>query len=394
MGIADYKYLAEQSEQKVYDNIKISSINKQYLKDFLLAYDVSDARKNIFLKQIVPILEQTRDLKKDYQDKNLINKIFKDLRNSKSPAYYSTIVTCSLRFVRWLNNGNKPIGFNDIKSISKSKQKRDLKPSDMLTWEDGLEMIKNTPSIQMKAIIGVQLSTGLRPGEFIDLKYGDIENKRNYLVAHVKGKTGSRQVIIDKGSPYLSQWLSEHPTKKRDDSLWIIETPKNSHKKKAHPEMKYTYEAICKRIKTISERANIKKPIDFYNFRHSCAVLMSKWNVPVEVRAKNMGHSIKMHVDTYGRLSVDDDLDSFDKANGLTKEEVKRKSNQTCKICSMINEPELTHCKKCNSPLSLEVALKSEQDTKEQLDSLSLKMKQLEKALQIIELSNKGIIKK
>lgn len=386
MGIVDYKHLSEVSLKKVLTNKDISDTNKEHLKDFLLAYDVSYARKNIFLKQIGKLLEAVPDIKKDMQDKKKMNAIFNQFREDLSPAYYSTVVNCAIRFVRWLNNNEKPHGFTDIKNVSKSKQKRDLKPSDMITWEDGLEMIKHATSIQMKAVIGVQLSTGMRPSEFIDLKYGDIEQKRHYLVAHVNGKTGARQVIIDKGSPYLSQWLAEHPTKKRDDSLWVMEVPKNSHaKKRIHSDNKYSYEAICKRIRTIGARAGIDKPLDFYNFRHSCAVLMAKWNIPVETRAKNMGHSIKMHIDTYGRLSVDDDLDRFDVANGISKEKEKAKANHICKICSTINEPSLTHCKKCNSPLSLEIALKSEQDIKERFESMQKKMEQFEKAIAYLE---------
>jgi len=393
MGIVDYEYLAKVSERQLMKNKRISQINKTHLKEFLSAYDVSPARRNIFLKQIGKLLETTLDIKKEMTDSKKINSIFEQYRLNLSPAYYSTIVSCALRFVRWLNDEDKPEGFKDIKNVSKSKQKRNLKPSDMITWEDGLELIQNAPSIQLKAIIGTQLSTGLRPSEFIDLKYGDIELKRSYLVAYVTGKTGSRQVIIDKGSPYLSQWLSEHPTKKRNDPLWIMETPKNSHTKRKHFQNKYNYEAIVKRIKTIGERANINKPLDFYNFRHSSAVLMAKWGIPVEIRAKNMGHSIKMHIETYGRLCLDDDLDLFDKANGLNKQEEEHQANNVCKICSTINESGLSHCKKCNSPLSLVVALESERDTKEKLDSLQEQMTKLQDALKVLDLAKAGVLK-
>ena len=80
---------------------------------------------------------------------------------------------------------HKPKGFKDIKGIPKIKQKRKLNPEDMVTWEDGEKLINSTNSMQLKAVLATQLDGGFRPSEFIDLKYGDIIQKNDFIIVSI-----------------------------------------------------------------------------------------------------------------------------------------------------------------------------------------------------------------
>lgn len=374
MPIVDYKHNAELAEKQFFEDKTINNNNKEFVRQFLEVYNVSHARKSIFLKHIKFLLQKTNDISKDMKDRDKMNKTFKDLRESLGSSYYSTIVNVSLRFCRWLNdklndNENKPKGFKDIKNTPKKAQKRSLNPSDMITWADGLKLIKQTMSIQIKAVLMTQLDGGLRPSEFIDLKHGDCVRKKDFIIVTVKdGKTGSRLVTLYKSVPYLQAWLNAHPTKKKDDPLWLQE--KNTHGEI----IKFHYPALQKRIRQLGERAGIDKPLDFYNLRHSACVISKLDNVPEELAAAKFGHSIEYYTGTYGRLSSEDNMKRYAKVYGNAEEENKKKvltENIVCQRCDKINPPNTEFCEKCNAALSLGKALEVEKEGEDKIKSLT-----------------------
>ena len=153
MPILDYQHRAETAKKTLLARQDITTANKTTLNSFLDRYNVSAARLNIFVKHIVFLLAGTKNIRQDMQNRALINQLFQKLRKDLSINYYSTVVNCSKAFVRWLNDGDMPKGFKDITSISKKKQKRDLKAEDMITWEDCLKLIATAKTTQLKAII-------------------------------------------------------------------------------------------------------------------------------------------------------------------------------------------------------------------------------------------------
>jgi len=387
MPIIDYKHNAELAEIEFFKHEDITKKNKDLVKQFLEVYDVSPARKAIFLKHIKLLLQKTDDISQDMNDRDKINKIFKQLRDELNLSYCSTVINVSLRFVRWLNDRlnddeNKPKGFKDIQNLSKKKQKRALKPSDMITWEDGQKLIKQTNSIQIKAVLMMQLDGGFRPSEFIDLKHGDCERKKDFIIVTVRdGKTGSRLVTLYKSVPYLFAWLQNHPTKKNNDPLWVQE--KNTHGKI----IQFHYPALQKRIRQLGERANIDKPLDFYNLRHSACVISKLDNVPEELAAEKFGHSIEYYTGTYGRLSSEDRMKRYSKVYGNGEEEEAKKKdtkNIECQRCGTINLPGsdgAEFCTKCNAALNLGKALEVEKENENKVKELiKEQFKQLIKA--------------
>jgi hypothetical protein len=143
---------------------------------------------------------------------------------------------------------------------------------------------------------------------------------------------------------------------------------------------RYTYAAIMKRAKTLFERANIKKPHDLYNLRHSSCVLDKLDNLPVELAAQRHGHSVKFFTETYGRLSVEDIADRFRLHYGEVEEKKQLEKNIMCERCGNVNEPGEEFCKQCNSPLSLKKALEVEKDKEDRLTKIEKMMEILARA--------------
>lgn len=384
MPIIDYYRLAKKTEAQLFSNPKISDANKKIIKKFLVIYDVSDARKDIFLRHIQFFLSRIDDANEAMKSRDIINSVFYDLRNKLSTNVYVTVVNVTKRLLRWLNDGSTPIGFKDIKPIPKAKLLRKLNTEDMVNWEDGLKMIAKTNSVQFKAIIATQLDGGFRPSEFSDLNLNDISFKKEFCVVHIRnGKTGPRNVILWRAVPYLIRWYQNHPGKKKDP-LWVQEYGTKSNIKRC------SYHSMVKRIKEIARKASIDKPFDFYNLRHSAYVIAKLDNIPEEEAAKKFGHSVSFYTNTYGRLTTEDSMERLSKVYGL---EIKKKEVQKsvlCSKCEYVNEPESEFCEKCGSVLSVRKAieLQHEQDAvkheltnvKEQLQDINSFMNEITKA--------------
>jgi len=76
MPITDYEHRAELSRKRFFNNSNISKKNKKAMEKFLVAYDVSHARRVIFFDKIRVLLERTPDILRDMHNRDKINGIF------------------------------------------------------------------------------------------------------------------------------------------------------------------------------------------------------------------------------------------------------------------------------------------------------------------------------
>ena len=90
MPIADYKERARRSEKYLMDDPNIPEENIKILHRFLMAYDVSDARKTIFLQKIRPLLAEFNPVESALTERDHINEFFAGLRQRYSPATYAS----------------------------------------------------------------------------------------------------------------------------------------------------------------------------------------------------------------------------------------------------------------------------------------------------------------
>ena len=361
MPIADYTKRARKAEKRLFENPNIPDTTKRILQRFLISYDVSDARKIIFVEKIRPLLIEFDPIESALSERDNINQFFANIRNHYSHSTYVTYFKVSQRFLTWLNDGEKPSSLKDIKPGKSAKSKRNLKPEDMVSWKDGQLISNATLSIQIKAAVQSQLDCGFRPSEFIDLRYGDVEVHKGLLVFHVQdGKTGPRTVVAQRCVPAMLKWLENHPTKNAYDPLWIQEHNILESKSGKLSVTPYPYSALAKRVKEIGQKAGIIKPLDFYNFRHSSCVLDKADNLPVDLAAERHGHSVKEFVGTYGRLSIKDVVHRFKSHYGTDDTEpVKLMQHQTCPACKTVNTETQNWCSACGTPLNTSGAIES-----------------------------------
>jgi len=371
MPAKDYEAEKERYKKAFYSNRKINPKHKDLVKKYISCKEnsVSPARLGIIFRFLPYFLEKINDVKKDMRHRDKINEVFNKIRKQVSPSIFNTVINVSKTFCRFYNDEETPKGFKGIKTDSKS-DKRKLNPADMVTWEDALKLISLTKDVQLQAIIATQLDGGFRPSEFVDLNYGDLELHKDIILVYVRdGKTGPRPVQLYHANPFIHRWINAHPTKKKNDSLWL--------QSDGDKWVKYDFHAMDMRVRRLSKLAKLEKPFDFYNLRHSACVLAKKDNLPTDLAAAKFGHSVKFFTETYGRLSVDDNIKRMRKHFGMVEDEEKKENNQICPKCSLINQPNSTHCEKCQSPLTLGQALKEREDSLK----LGEKMEQMEKSM-------------
>lgn len=302
----DYAARLAKRETDFFDNPKIADDIKTNVRRFLLTYHVSDARKTMFFEKF-SLIAQSIDTMQDLEYRDTVNKLFFDLHRRFSKATYHTYVSIAIRFMRWVHEGERPRSFCDIKAPGAKYLTRNLKPSDMITWEEGVQLSNWTYSIQFKAQILTQLDGGFRPSEFEALKFGNIRVEEDAIIAFVDGgKTGRRVVVLRRCREYLLHWLDVHPSKNPEDPLWVLENPTLSRKAYSEDVIPNDYVSIRNRLNRLAKKHGFKKPVDFYNLRHSSCVLDKLDNLPVDLAAERHGHSVKHFTETYGRLSPGD----------------------------------------------------------------------------------------
>lgn len=355
MPIINYEQRAERELWRLLNDTEISATNKELLQKFLAIYEVTPARRAIFLERMRPLLRAAPEVAKTVRDREAMNALFHQLRQRYRPSTYATLLNVSLRFARWVTGQRRPSGFKDLKPPARKDSKRQLDPHDMISWEEGLALAGATQDVQMKAIVLTQLDAGLRPSEFVDLLYGDVAVRNQLILIYVRrGKTGSRTVILHRAVPHFLPWYQAHPTKAKNDPLWVAD---RALRPGAQVVRRYQYAAMCKRVRLMGRRIGLDKPLDFYNLRHSSCALDKIDNLPLDLAADRHGHSVKHFTEVYGRLNIDEISNRFLKHYGKAEITSDRLDNLICPRCAWMNKPDDTCCSRCAAPLTLREAL-------------------------------------
>ena len=397
MPALNYEILAERAKQRLLQDELISEKNKIYVRQFIKSYHTSKARQQIVFAHLRHFLQKSNDIKIDMHSKDVMNRIYYQLLKEK-PSYFETIRNVSRMFTTRLNN-DVPVDalVNVLKKFPRKPNKRDLDREDMISWDDGLKFINGTNNLQLKGIIAMQLDAGLRPSEFVDLDFGDIERKQDFIVIKVKGgKTGKREVPSWRCVPHILRWLHNHPTKKNQDPLWLLEIQINGSYKR------YDYRAMQKRVKELAKKVGIKQPVDFYSLRHSSCFLDKVDNIPLDIAADRHGHSVKYFLEIYGKLTIDDTINRIKKHNGGEAiEKKKAEQNINCSRCNFVNDPETEICEKCGAALTVKKAIEIDKSKSSELISIKKSMEKMRKKLEAKNKKDefifkiiKGLIKK
>lgn len=372
-----------ESELEKLKKADISSNNKQLIKRFC---DHKLGDKGISLVRVVKQLSQLKQLSKwfgkdlDKVEREDISKILAMINTSAlcvrriksgdkiyetKPQKYSVwtrkdYLMIIKEFFRWLHGKTTPL----VEDLSMEFDKR-TQIRNIVTNEHIEQVLKSTESLKDRAFLSLLHESGARIGEILNMKIKDITKQNGFTKVRLNGKTGERHILIITSVPYIYRYLETHPLKDKPEShLWICEDARRKNKP-------LEYMGAKRIIERCLERAKLSHlPSNPHHFRHSRATINANWMTETQM-CLYFGWTLGSdQVSTYVHASGRDADKAILRMNGLEQEEKVDLPNKpkTCPICKTVNESIASFCCNCGKPLTLKIALESEERIKEETD--------------------------
>jgi len=268
------------------------------------------------------------------------------------------------KFYKWLNGGEEcsPVARWIPTKISKSNYKM---PEELLTEEEVKKMVEFAPTIRDKAFVITLYETGCRNGEMLSLKLKHISFESQGTILRVHGKTGDRRVMVITSTPYLRDWINNHPTKDDPNApLWIMSDG-----------VGLTQAASAALLRRIAERAKITKKVNPHNFRHTRATHLANHLTEAQMKQYLGWTQSSDMAAVYVHLSGRDTDNAILGMHGLKREDKKESQKLKplkCMRCNEINKSTSKFCDKCGAILDLSTAIEFEKQQKDEKDILHL----------------------
>jgi site-specific recombinase XerD len=164
---------------------------------------------------------------------------------------------------------------NDLELTRPSKSR---KLPIVISQEEIMTILKQTPNIKHKAIIALLYCCGLRISELLNLVIADIDIDRKQLfIRESKGRKDRYVGLADSFLPLLSNYLTSYRPK-----YYFVEGVNNK---------KYSAESIRKFLKKSCFNAGIKKRVTPHTLRHSYATHLLENGVDIRHIQSLLGHS-------------------------------------------------------------------------------------------------------
>lgn len=196
-----------------------------------------------------------------------------------------------------------------FKDVVVERQKNDINPTELLTYEEAKRLINVATMERDRCIISVLYESGMRIGELMALRVGMVElNEQrqdvSFHIPNMKGKgtkTGARTVVCLEVFGYVQDWLKCHP----------IPLP-------AEKFINISQSGVDKQVRRLVKRAEINKPANLHNFRHSaitnaCILKMQ----PYDISMRFWGIPNSNMLSVYIHLSQQVQADAYRDAKGM-----------------------------------------------------------------------------
>jgi len=281
-----------------------------------------------------------------------------------SPQTVQGIIVVLRRFYQWLRA--KPEEYEEwrrehtyppeVSWLKETIKLNEMETKVTLSDDEVKALINASNDPMVRAFISLEDELGARPSEILNLRIGDIVKDGNDVIVNIRqGKTGYRSIPIIKSVSLLFQWLEIHPLKNDPNaSLWLSRSNRNRFQK-------WSYRACDKALKLLAKKANIKKDVSIYTFRHTSATRDAKLGFTEAQLCLKYGWKIGSRVPAvYLHLSAKDLRDVVRNIYGGKPLEPPKPQTIECPKCHALNHPSQNYCSNCGAPLNLqEIAQKS-----------------------------------
>jgi len=366
-GIHDYDSIMKGVKRQIQEELSAENV------ELIAQYDMEMVRQSIAIatrqKHLRTLLGLSRLLRKDWKSvtKNDIEKLVYDIMQNYSDTSgketnYSYDHKKVLKiFFRWLKLGSREfieVGDPPETARVRMKKVRDkIIREDLLTEDDISRLLFACgENARDRALIDCHYEGGTRPGEILSLQIKHVKFDKYGATLHVDGKTGPRTVRLIKSTPNLANWLSIHPFKDDPDAFVWINLLKN------HYGEQLNYPAARAMVNRRARIAHLEKRVNLNMFRHSEATNSAKFMTEAQLRKRHgWSPESKMPAKYVHMINADVDAAIFEHLGIKIQEKEEKNVPKICQICEIPNSPDSTMCSKCGKPLSLEIAIKREE---------------------------------
>ena len=217
----------------ILEDSDISDHNKKKIIEFqrsCLAQGLSAARMLRYLNDLPFIAKK---LKKDFEKakKKDIEDIVADVETTNlAPNTKLSYAVTLKKFYKWLNGKDEyPESVKWIRTTGKKNNNK--LPEELLKEEEVKQMIEVSTNSRNRALISVLWESGCRVGELLSMSIKHVSFEKELTKITINGKTGTRRVPLIDSTPFLAEWIDNHPFKNDPNySLWISLGNINHHK--------------------------------------------------------------------------------------------------------------------------------------------------------------------
>lgn len=257
--------------------------------------------------------------------------------------------------------------------------------ADMLDWEEAKRMAdEGTTNKRDKALITVAHELGPRGQEMHEIRMGQVNDADHGIQIVLDGKQGEHSVTLINSTPYLQQWLSEHPAPDDDEAyLWcnLDDAYDNA-----------SYQTFLGRFKEAGRRADIDKPVTPTNFRKSNTYWLAKQGANESFINERQGRTpTSDHARRYiAAFGPENENNQYAELQGLDVETEKTEDRTplTCPRCDKEtprDEPFCVWCHQAMEPDAVDELEKEESKQRRELLRLAKENPELLDAVEDIE---------
>jgi integrase/recombinase XerD len=192
------------------------------------------------------------------------------------------------------------------------------------------------------ALVDLLLYTGQRLSAILNLRLKDIDldDGTFYLNEEggdLKGANGKRPLLYAEKS--VRDWYNSHPCK-GDRDAYFITHKYNWENKPYDAGERLDSSSVHRQLQRIGEAADVDKPMNAHNFRHSFVTICKRdYGMDNDTIKRLIGHRPDSNImeKVYAHLTDDDVIDAAERATGLKEEEPE--SPLTPDVCDVCGEP-------------------------------------------------------
>jgi len=373
MDLHNYKRQMDRQIELSQESKEICKENKTIIlefKDYLLSEGIGVAKIG---RYILDIRKFNGILKKPFKEaqeldiRRVVAEIEQGILAPESKKCFKVMLRKLYRFIRGISE--KRVYPPEVRwfSINIPQNHRKL-PEELLTEEEIQNIIQACRTSRDRALFATLAESGCRVSEIGLMKIKNIAFEPYGTRLTVNGKTGMRKILVVSSTPYLQDWLNQHPCNSNPEAyLWH-----NTQKREV-----LTYSRIAAILKDAAKVAGIKKRVYPHLLRHSRATALA--GVLSDAQMKNyLGwtQSSKM-AGIYVHLSGKDTDEAILRVNNISvKQEVRTQILQpkNCHRCNSANPATHKFCNKCGFVLDAQTAIeiiKQETEQKSANDMLN-----------------------